>query len=105
VAVAPCGMSSCEQVLQNVAKAMVCTIDFRKKNSDYYGEVEAEYRKHIEVHCTGCRDGMPCSSNVSISECFEFYNQGCMYDAKDVASLNYSFLECMLKIVLYDLAK
>ena len=39
---------------------------------------------------------MPCSANVSIPECFEMYNQGCMFDAPDVAQYNYSFLGGML---------
>ena len=97
VAVALSGMSSCEQVLQNVAYADSGLPDsLSEEELNLFGEVEAEYKKRIEVHCTGCRYCMPCSSNVSIPECFEFYNQSCMYDAKDVARINYSFLGGML---------
>jgi uncharacterized protein len=35
---------------------------------------------------------MPCSSNVSIPECFEMYNQGCMFDAPEVANANYDIV-------------
>jgi len=67
VAVALSGMSSCEQVLQNVAYAdSGLPESLSEEELNLFGEVEAEYKKRIEVHCTGCRYCMPCSSNVSI---------------------------------------
>lgn len=87
------GMSSFEQVQQNVAYAEHGFSDsLSQEELSLFGEAEAEYRKRITVPCTGCRYCMPCSSNISIPECFEMYNQGRMFDAKDVASTNYNIV-------------
>lgn len=87
------GMSNFEQVKQNLVYAENGLPN--SLSSEYltiFKEVEAEYRRRIQVPCTGCRYCMPCSANVSIPECFEMYNQGCMFDAPDVARYNYNFL-------------
>ena len=87
------GMSNFEQVKQNLVYAENGLPN--SLSSEYltlFKEVEAEYRRRIQVPCTGCRYCMPCSANVSIPECFEMYNQGCMFDAPDAARYNYSFL-------------
>jgi predicted aldo/keto reductase-like oxidoreductase len=87
------GMSSIEQVEQNVAytKSGVPN-SLSQEELSLFIEAEAEYKKRIKVPCTGCRYCMPCSSNVSIPECLEMYNQGCMFDAPDVASINYNIV-------------
>jgi predicted aldo/keto reductase-like oxidoreductase len=87
------GMSSIEQVEQNVAytKSGVPN-SLSQEELSLFREAEAEYKKRIKVPCTGCRYCMPCSSNVSIPECLEMYNQGCMFDAPDVASINYNIV-------------
>ncbi len=33
---------------------------------------------------------MSCPSSVSIPECFEMYNIACMFDASEVAKINYN---------------
>jgi uncharacterized protein len=91
------GMSSFEQVQQNVAYAENgLPNSLSQKELDLFKDAESEYKKRIKVPCTGCRYCMPCPSNVSIPECFEIYNQGCMFDAPDAASVNYGFLGGML---------
>lgn len=87
------GMSSFEQVQQNVAYAE-CGLanSLSQEDLNLFGEAEIEYRKRIKVPCTGCRYCMPCPSNVSIPECFEMYNQGCMFDAPEVAYANYEIV-------------
>ena len=88
------GMSSFEQVKQNITYAESGFPDsLSQEELDLFGEAETEYKKRIEVPCTGCRYCMPCPSNVSIPECFEMYNQGCMFDAPDVASINYNIVQ------------
>lgn len=87
------GMSSQEQVEQNVAYAENGLPNSLSQNElDLFKEAETEYAKRIKVPCTGCRYCMPCPSNVSIPECFEMYNQACMFDAPDVAGINYSIV-------------
>lgn len=87
------GMSSFEQVQQNVEYAERGFPDsLSQEELGLFGEAEIEYRKRIKVPCTGCRYCMPCSSNVSIPECLEMYNQGCMFDAPDVAGTNYEIV-------------
>ena len=87
------GMSSFGQVEQNIAYAENgLPNSLTQKELDLFTEAETEYKKRIKVPCTGCRYCMPCPSNVSIPECFEMYNQGCMFDAPEVAGINYSFL-------------
>jgi predicted aldo/keto reductase-like oxidoreductase len=87
------GMSSFEQVQQNVAYAESGLANsLSQEDLNLFGEAEIEYKKRIKVPCTGCRYCMPCSSNVSIPECFEMYNQGCMFDAPEVANANYDIV-------------
>ena len=91
------GMSSFEQVEKNVAYAENgFPNSLSEEEQNLFGEAEIEYKRRIKVPCTGCRYCMPCPSNVSIPECFEMYNQGCMFDAPEVASVNYGFLGGML---------
>lgn len=87
------GMSSFEQVQQNVAYAESGLANsLSQEELNLFGEAEIEYKKRIKVLCTGCRYCMPCSSNVSIPECFEMYNQGCMFDAPEAANANYDIV-------------
>ncbi|MFZ2471077.1 MAG: aldo/keto reductase [Methanothrix sp.] len=87
------GMTKFEQVQQNIAYAENgLPRSLSQEELDLFKKAETEYKKRIKVPCTGCRYCMPCPSNVSIPECFEMYNQGCMFDAPDVARYNYGFL-------------
>jgi predicted aldo/keto reductase-like oxidoreductase len=93
VTVALSGMSSFEQVVENVAYADGGLIDsLSQEELRLFKEASAEYKKRIKVDCTGCRYCMPCPSNVSVPECFEMYNQACMFNAPDVAGSNYNIV-------------
>ncbi len=84
------GMSALPQVVQNVSFASKGLPDLLSQEElNLIEEVKAEYKKRIKVPCTGCRYCMPCPSNVSIPECFEMYNTACMFDAPEVAKINY----------------
>ncbi|MCJ7445320.1 MAG: hypothetical protein MUO26_12495 [Methanotrichaceae archaeon] len=90
VTVALSGMSSFEQVVQNVAYAdggMPNPLSLEELM--LFEGVKTEYMKRITVPCTGCRYCMPCPSNVNIPECFEMYNTACMFDSPDIAIINY----------------
>ena len=87
------GMSNFEQVRQNLVYAENgLPNSLSSEDIALFKDVEAEYRNRIQIPCTGCRYCMPCQANVSIPECFEMYNQGCMFDAPEVARYNYGFL-------------
>ena len=91
------GMSNFDQVKQNLIYAENSLPNsLSSEEITLFKNAEAEYKRRIQIPCTGCRYCMPCSANVSIPECFEMYNQGCMFDAPDVAKYNYSFLGGML---------
>jgi predicted aldo/keto reductase-like oxidoreductase len=84
------GMSDCQQVVQNVsyaAKAQANTLT--PEELSLFEEAKSEYLMGIKVPCTSCNYCMPCPSDVNIPECFSIYNSGCMYEAPDVAQLNY----------------
>ena len=85
------GMSDYEQVVQNIAfaeKGLPGSLSDDELR--LFEDVRAEYQKRIKVSCTGCRYCMPCSSGVSIPECLEMYNTACMFDAPEVARINYN---------------
>ena len=52
--------------------------------------VEQKYRQFRKISCTSCRYCMPCPSKVSISECFETYNNLYMLGNVDMAKFTYA---------------
>jgi predicted aldo/keto reductase-like oxidoreductase len=85
------GMSSFEQVVQNVATADRGLPDsLSKKELAVFGRVKKLFEKRMAIPCTGCRYCQPCPHGVSIPECFELYNQAHMYDAKESVAQNYN---------------
>ena len=85
------GMSSCQQMVENVSYASRAVAGpLPQEELDLFEQARSEYEKRIKVPCTGCRYCMPCESGVSIPECFEMYNSGCIFDSPQVAGLNYS---------------
>jgi predicted aldo/keto reductase-like oxidoreductase len=85
------GMSTMDQVVQNVSYA-----DGGLPNSlgaqelAVYDRVREEFRKKMAIPCTGCRYCQPCPHGVSIPECFEMYNQAHMFDAKESVTQTYT---------------
>ena len=85
------GMSTFEQVVQNVASAengLPASLD--RKELVVYEKVRKEFGKRIAIPCTGCKYCQPCPHGVSIPECFELYNQAHMYDAKESVQQMYT---------------
>jgi predicted aldo/keto reductase-like oxidoreductase len=94
VSVVLSGMSTPEQVRQNVALAQAGLADsLTKTELSLYKKVKKELEKRILIPCTGCRYCTPCPHGVSIPECFEFYNRGHMYeDAEQTQQIYTMFL-------------
>ena len=85
------GMSSPEQVRENVALANVVRPGtLTKQELSLFSKVRKTLEKRSLVPCTGCRYCTPCPHGVSIPECFEFYNRGHMYDDKEQARQIYT---------------
>jgi predicted aldo/keto reductase-like oxidoreductase len=87
------GMSDFEQVRQNVALADAGRAgSLTKDELVLYGKVRKELEKRVAVPCTGCKYCMPCPHGVAIPECFEEFNRGNIYDAKEQATQHYQML-------------
>jgi len=91
VTVALSGMSTPEQVRQNVARAESGMPDsLTKTELSLFGKVRKELEKRITIPCTGCKYCVPCPHGVSIPECFEYYNRGHMYEDEEQTRELYS---------------
>ena len=87
------GMSTRQQVVQNVACADgAFPSSLLPEELSLYEEARAEYRRRIRVPCTNCDYCVPCPSGVNIPTCFELYNLAHMYDAPDHAKGGYNFM-------------
>ncbi|MGB8891552.1 MAG: aldo/keto reductase [Methanoregula sp.] len=85
------GMSSPEQVRQNVALAESGIANsLTKKELALYVKVKKELKKRIIIPCTGCRYCVPCPHGVSIPECFEMFNCGHIYEDEEDARQHYT---------------
>lgn len=78
------GMSTPDQVSQNVAMARTGLPDsLTKQELSLFRKVKKELEKRVLIPCTGCRYCTPCPHGVSIPECFEYFNRGHMYDDRE----------------------
>jgi hypothetical protein len=85
------GMSSPEQVRQNVALAKTGIMgSLTKKELSLFAKVKKELKKRIIIPCTGCRYCTPCPHGVSIPECFEMFNRGHIYEDDEDARQHYT---------------
>jgi len=80
------GMSTMDQVVQDVSYAERGHAgSLSKDDLAVIGEVKKALAARVKIPCTGCRYCTPCENGVAIPECFEFYNQAHIYDAKGEA--------------------
>jgi hypothetical protein len=78
------GMSTIEQVRENVALAVHgLPHSLTATELSLFRKVKKEIDRRILIPCTGCRYCTPCPHGVSIPECFEYFNRGHMYDDKE----------------------
>jgi predicted aldo/keto reductase-like oxidoreductase len=84
VTLALSGMSNMEQVIENIGYAE--NSQPHNLTADELAVVEQArdtYNSLSAVPCTGCRYCMPCPNDVDIPRCFEFYNEGLVYNTVD----------------------
>jgi hypothetical protein len=88
------GMSTMEQVEQNVAAAAESAPQaLTAAELSSCALVREAYRGLTPVPCTSCNYCMPCPNGVKIPDVFEIYNDRFLYDHLEMSRLYYSWLE------------
>ena len=92
VSVVLSGMSTMEQVEENVALASASSINTLTADELLlYDQVRAKYQELTAIPCTKCGYCMPCPQHVDIPGNFENYNDGIMYAKPDAARGHYAW--------------
>lgn len=90
VSVVLSGMSTLEQVKQNIESAENSGVNtLTEEERELFRRVSAEYRKLSPVSCTGCSYCMPCPFGVNIPRSFMLYNDAHMYNMPEAAREKY----------------
>ena len=85
VSVVLSGMSTMEQVVQNVASAAVSRVNVLTADElALFDRVRTKYNELSPIPCTKCEYCLPCPNGVAIPRVFAAYNEGMMYDKPDV---------------------
>jgi predicted aldo/keto reductase-like oxidoreductase len=75
------GMSSMQQVVENLKSAERATVGLLSgEELSLIDKVREEYRRLVPVACTNCKYCMPCPNSVEIAAIFEYYNDAIIYD-------------------------
>lgn len=84
VSVVLSGMSTFEQVKQNIESANNSGINkLTQQEVELVNKVRDKYKELSPVACTGCNYCMPCPNGVNIPRNFELYNEAHMYNTYD----------------------
>jgi predicted aldo/keto reductase-like oxidoreductase len=93
VSLALSGMSTMEQVEQNIVSAGESDPGtLTDEELSLIARVRERYREQSRIPCTDCRYCLPCPNDVNIPGIFECYNDGVMYGDIPRARLNYGWL-------------
>ena len=93
VSVVLSGMSTMEQVNENLASADCAqTRSLTDADLQFIAELRRQYNQRISVPCTECSYCMPCPNEVNIPRNFEFFNYALMYDDLAGARFRYQML-------------
>jgi predicted aldo/keto reductase-like oxidoreductase len=91
VSVVLSGMSTFEQVQENVASAHRSGVGtLTPEELTVYARVREMYEELCPIPCTACKYCLPCPSGVNIPRVFEIYNDAIIYDSADRAQMVYS---------------
>ncbi len=84
------GMSTMEQVIENVALAFEGHPDsLDAEELAVIGEVQQEYLARTAVDCTACRYCLPCPEGIDIPKMFGFLNNASLYGSLDEERFGY----------------
>ncbi len=90
VSVALSGMSTIEQVIENVKSASRSGPgSLSKKELRLISRVEKQYKQYGYVGCTGCRYCQPCPQGVNVPTIISLYNEYFMKDKNDEIKKKY----------------
>jgi predicted aldo/keto reductase-like oxidoreductase len=88
------GMTTMQHVKENVVSAGVSGINTLKDAElDLIAKVKEKYSELCPIPCTQCKYCMPCPNDVRIPRIFEIYNEGIMYNKKEMAQRKYRWVE------------
>lgn len=91
ISVALSGMSTMEQVVENIALAdRYVTGNLSTAELELYDKVRESYKSLSPVPCTDCRYCLPCPNKVEIPRIFQLYNDAIMYDDMRTGRLLYN---------------
>jgi predicted aldo/keto reductase-like oxidoreductase len=91
VATALSGMSTMEQVEQNLATASESDIGkLTDQDQALIAEAHQAYESLAPIPCTQCEYCLPCPSGVAIPTVFSIYNDAVSYDALNIARWTYN---------------
>jgi predicted aldo/keto reductase-like oxidoreductase len=92
VSVVLSGMSTKEQVIENVSSANSSGISIlTQEELDLYDQVRDQYNAISPIPCTKCEYCLPCPHGVNIPNNFSIYNQGIMFDKIESARIEYNY--------------
>lgn len=88
------GMSSMEQVIENIKIADKSEINsLSSEEIELINLVKTKYKDLIKVNCTSCKYCVPCPAGVDIPKNFSLYNEAFVYNNLENCSKSYSKLE------------
>jgi predicted aldo/keto reductase-like oxidoreductase len=91
VSVVLSGMSTFEQVQENIASAgRSGPGTLTDEELALYARVREAYEALCPIPCTGCQYCLPCPNGVNIPEVFELYNDAMMYGNADRSRMAYN---------------
>lgn len=91
VSVVLSGMSTMEQVVDNVGTAGEGEANsLTKEELDLIGFAKKTFKEKMKIDCTGCRYCMPCPAGVDIPGHFSLYNDAFLFDSMPFAKRQYS---------------
>jgi predicted aldo/keto reductase-like oxidoreductase len=94
VSVVLSGMSTMEQVEQNIASASQSGPGILSAAElERFDRVREKYRELARIPCTHCRYCLPCPSGVNIPRVFEIYNDAKIYGDEQGARASYLWLD------------
>ena len=93
VAVVLSGMSTLEQVKENVESADNSGVgNLSAREKEIVAEAAAKYDELVPVNCTGCGYCVPCPTGVKIPEIFALYNEAEIFDLEAEKQEEYSHI-------------